>query len=340
MNPLNSATDVIRCDLCEVAVVQIYCNACLVNLCKACVGVHMCSDESKTHDFVPFKLRKSTAVYPGCTFHHKKRCEKYCYQCDIPICSYCLLSYRHQVHKVSDILQVVEEKKKEIIKKQTELKERIYPTYQDIAFDIQNRMSQLEKEYGDLSSAITKHGEDWHREIDKLVKNLKAQADEMKNTQLHILHKHLNEINIKIHDIMKEIELCKCALDSNDILILSDVKFNVEKYKNLPKNILPSSPIFMAQKVQGEKLIKVFGTLSSSSVTSDKLGYSMNPPEKSSEAGSSPPVKQLLDKPETVTTIYNYAFAHGEDWDREIDKLVKNPKAQADELKNTQLQIL
>ncbi|XP_062573186.1 uncharacterized protein LOC134235105 [Saccostrea cucullata] len=35
-------------------------------------------------------------------------------------------------------------------------------------------MSQLEKEYGDLSIAITTHGESWHREIDNLVEKLKA----------------------------------------------------------------------------------------------------------------------------------------------------------------------
>ncbi|XP_061168983.1 uncharacterized protein LOC133178255 [Saccostrea echinata] len=34
-----------------------------------------------------------------------------------------------------------------------------------------------------------------------------------------------------------------------------------------------------------------------------KHGYSMKTPQKSPEPGSSPPVKQLLDEPETVTTI-------------------------------------
>ncbi|XP_062601188.1 uncharacterized protein LOC134262881 [Saccostrea cucullata] len=47
----------------------------------------------------------------------------------------------------------------------------------------------------------------------------------------------------------------------------------------------------------------MFGSLSSSSLTSDKHGYSMKTTLKSPEAGSSPPVKQLLDEPETVTTI-------------------------------------
>ncbi|XP_062604396.1 uncharacterized protein LOC134266177 [Saccostrea cucullata] len=50
MNPLNSAKDVMQiCDLCETNVVQMHCDACLVNLCRACVEEHMTSDATKTH---------------------------------------------------------------------------------------------------------------------------------------------------------------------------------------------------------------------------------------------------------------------------------------------------
>ncbi|XP_062599592.1 uncharacterized protein LOC134261149, partial [Saccostrea cucullata] len=75
MDPCTSAQDVIRCDLCETAMVQMHCDTCLVNMCKACVGDHMVSDESQKHDIVRFALRKSTPLYPRCTSHVKERCE-------------------------------------------------------------------------------------------------------------------------------------------------------------------------------------------------------------------------------------------------------------------------
>ncbi|XP_061168265.1 uncharacterized protein LOC133177196 isoform X1 [Saccostrea echinata] len=305
MDPRTSAQDVMRCDLCETAVVQMHCDTCFVNLCKACVGEHMISDESKKHEIVPFKLRKSTPLYPGCTgctTHSKERCEMFCNRCDIPVCATCLASDQHLGHKLLKVLQILDEKKDKIIKIQTELKENIYPTYQDIASDVQNRMSQLEKEYGDLSTAITKHGEDWHREIDKLVKKLKAEVDEMKNTQLQTLQKHLDEINKKMSDIKDEINSVDVAVDSNNISKLFSVMSEIDKHKNLPERIVPSIPKFTPGKIQAE-LSKLFGTLSSSSLTSDKHGYSMKTTQKPPEAGSSSPVKQLLDQPETVTTI-------------------------------------
>ncbi|XP_062610707.1 tripartite motif-containing protein 2-like [Saccostrea cucullata] len=302
MDPRTSAQDVMQCDLCETAVVQMHCDTCLVNLCTACVGKHMISDESKDHKVVKFQLRKSTPLYPGCTTHDKERCEMFCNQCDIPVCTSCVASDKHLGHKILKVLQVPDERRNKIKKNVTELNETIYPTYQDIASDVQNRMSQLEKEYGDLSTAITKHGEDWHREIDKVVQKLKAEVDEMKNTQLQTLQKQLDEINKTMSDIKDEIDSLEMATDNNDLSKLFSVTLSVHLYRNLPNKMILSLPKFMPGTIH-EELVKLFGVLSTSSLTSDKHGYKMKTTQKSPEAGSSPPVKQLLDQPETVTTI-------------------------------------
>ncbi|XP_061195008.1 tripartite motif-containing protein 55-like [Saccostrea echinata] len=304
MDPRTSAQDVMRCDLCETAVVQMYCDTCLVNLCKACVGEHFSADLSTPHKIVDFKNRKSTLIYPGCKSHKKEQCTMYCNQCDIPICTKCIASDQHLGHKVSEILQVVDEKKEKIIKKQTELNDTIYPTYQDIASDVQDRMSQLEKEYGDLSTAITKHGENWHREIDTLVKKLKTEVDEMKNIQLQTLQKHLDEINKTISDIKDEISSVHVPEGSENISKLFSITINVDRYRNLPQKILPPLPEFTPGRITGGELGKIFGSLSPNSLTSDKHDYIMKTTQKSPEAGSSPPVKQLLDEPATVTNIH------------------------------------
>ncbi|XP_062599405.1 tripartite motif-containing protein 3-like [Saccostrea cucullata] len=331
MDPRTSAQDVIRCDLCETAVVQMHCDTCLVNLCKACVGEHISTDESKDHKVVKFQSRKSTPLYPGCTTHEKQQSVMYCKQCDIPVCISCIESNEHLGHELSKILRVLDEKKERITKERNELNGTIYPTYQDIASDVQNRMSQLEKEYGDLSTAITKHGEDWHREIDKLVKKLKTEVDEIKNTQLQTLQKHLDEINKTMSDIKGEIDTIDIATDTKDLSELFSVTSSVHIYKNLPEKIMPSLPKFMPQKIHKEELFKLFGILSSSSLTSVKHGYSMKTTQKSPEAGSSPLVKQLLDEPETVTTIntgyrslYNVACLSDEDiWTSGSDSTMK-----------------
>ncbi|XP_061186921.1 tripartite motif-containing protein 55-like [Saccostrea echinata] len=303
MDPRTTAQDVMRCDFCETAVVQMHCATCLVNLCKACVGEHISTGESNEHKVVKFQARKSIPLYPRCKKHNKRENTMYCNLCDIPVCTKCIATDQHLGHKVSEILQIVAEKKAKFIKEQIELNETIYPTYQNIASEVQNRMSQLEKEYGDLSKAIKKHGENWHREIDKLVKKLQSEVDEMKNAQLQTLQKHLNNINKNISDIKDEIDSIDIAIDTNDLSKQLSVTSKINIYRNLPQKIAPALPKFIAGKIEGKKLDKLFGALSIDSPTSDKHGYSMKTTQKSPETRSSPPVKLLLDEPETVTTI-------------------------------------
>ncbi|XP_062600705.1 uncharacterized protein LOC134262343 [Saccostrea cucullata] len=171
-------------------------------------------------------------------------------------------------------------------------------------------MSQLEKEFGDLSTTITKHGEDWHREIDKLVQQLKAEVDEMKNTQLQTLQKHLDEINQKMSDIDYVSDEIDISLNSNDISDVFGISFEIDKYRKIPPKIMVSLPTFNLKKLPAEQLSSLFGTLSSSSATSTFIEhgykYSMKTTQKSPEAESSLPVKQLLDEPETVTTIHTW----------------------------------
>ncbi|XP_062614543.1 tripartite motif-containing protein 55-like [Saccostrea cucullata] len=298
MDSSTSAQGLMRCDLCVTAMVQVHCDTCLVNLCKACVGEHIISEESKDH-----KVRKSAPIHPGCISHIQEKCSMYCNQCYIPICNTCIASDQHLGHNSSTILKILDEKKNKIIQEQIELKQTIYPTYQEIASDVKNRMSQLEKEYGDLSTAITKHGEDWHREIDKLVQKLKAEVDEMKTSQLQTLQKHLDEIKQKLSNMENDIESVNVIVESNDFSKLFSLQFDVDRYIKLPYKIVPSLPKFMPGKIQGEELSKNFGALSSSSLTFNKDSYSLKTRQKSLEAESSSPVKRLLDEPETVTTI-------------------------------------
>jgi hypothetical protein len=209
------------------------------------------------------------------------------------------------------ILQVLEEKKEKIAREKMELTETIYPTYQDIVSDVQNRMSQLEKEYECLATTITKHGDDWHRDIDKFVQKLKAEVEEMKTTQLLTLQKHLDEVNKTISKINDEVHSMDVALDSNDVSKVFSIKSNVDRYKTLPSKIQKSLPKFTPGRIQGEELRKLFGTLSSIPVRSEEDGYSIKTTQKSQEAESSPVIKQLLDEPQTVTTIrtgYTYLY--------------------------------
>ncbi|XP_062620410.1 uncharacterized protein LOC134281985 [Saccostrea cucullata] len=265
--------DIMLCFMCKTAVVQMHCDTCGVNLCKACVGEHISTSKSKNHKVVKFQSRKFTPLYPGCVSHGEKRCEMYCKHCDIPVCHICIASDEHFRHKLSNIFNVLGEKRDFVKKTLNELNEFIYPTYQDIAADVQNRIRQIDEEYEELSTTITKRGEDLHRKIDNLVNKFKAEICEMKTSQLHIFENHLDEINENIVQIKGDIDTLDSAVDSNDLSILLRVDCNVNKYKKFPQNLLPSVPKFNPGKIKGREFYKVFGDLSSVSLTEEGPNY-------------------------------------------------------------------
>ncbi|XP_062611744.1 E3 ubiquitin-protein ligase TRIM45-like, partial [Saccostrea cucullata] len=287
MDPRTSAQDLVRCDLCETTLVQMHCDTCLVNLCKACVGEHISTNETKDHRVVKYQSRNSTVIYPTCTSHEKEQCEMFCRHCDIPVCHTCLASDQHLSHKLSKLLHVVGEKKDLIRKEHKELNETIYPTYQDIEVDVQKTMSKLEKAYGDLSTVITIHGEEWHKQIDQLVRKLKAQLNKAKTVQLQTLKGHLDEIHVKIVNIKDDIDFLATASDSNDISRPFNVRSNVDKYKKLPQKLVLSLPKFIPGTIliQGEEFCKLYGVLSPFSIKSEEYGYSIKITQKHPEFG-------------------------------------------------------
>ncbi|XP_062579145.1 protein lin-41-like, partial [Saccostrea cucullata] len=110
-----------------------------------------------------------------------------------------------------------------------------------------------------LSAAITKHGEEWHREIDKVVTKLIAKVEELKTNQLQLLQKHLDEIKKIISENRDEINSIDDVFGFTG-LSKYDFTLNVDKYRKFPRPIvLPSPKLITPMKISGDELCSLFG---------------------------------------------------------------------------------
>ncbi|XP_048776007.1 E3 ubiquitin-protein ligase TRIM36-like [Ostrea edulis] len=289
LHPRRSAQDVLQCDLCKT-VPQSRCEPCNVDLCNACVGKHI-SDLSKIHNVMSSLQRKSTPSYPKCPKHANKHSELYCEKCDIPVCSTCA-SEKHRGHNLCEVLE-------NISSNLEELETRIYPRYEKMVSDLQTEKDELQTNYGKLITATDQQGEVLHREITAIVDQRKSDIEKIKNKHRAVLDKNTDEITNRITELKKIIEDLKKILNTKDASLISTYKSKNGEFRQLPPKVQVTSPSFSPSKIDKDHLNKMFGSMSSLSIITEKQGYT----SKSPEAISFPPVKPLLDEPRLTASI-------------------------------------
>lgn len=297
MDPEYSLQDVVRCHVCETPVPPYYCVMCCLNLCNDCKNSHISvfSEDSKDHYIVPFRYRRSVV---NCQKQHPSKISKsYCKQCNIPICEECA-SKDHCNHEIIDLVEAFESKKKSLRKDLQELEKSLYPKYGEITSIITNQKTGLDESSRKLKTAISKHGNDFHRKIDNVVNKLKDDVDEMNSKNLTVLNKLENEITNITSGIEQNVAELKKILNSLDVGLVFTYKSRNAEFKKLPKLSI-TLPIFTPQQIRKKQIYEQFGLLSTLSIKEEINRDTIYSPDAESSSLDRP----FIDLPRIITSI-------------------------------------
>nr|XP_022297663.1 uncharacterized protein LOC111107021 [Crassostrea virginica] len=294
MDPDYSAQDVARCDLCKTARAQSYCDFCHVNLCKPCIGEHISPDYGK-HIIVAIHQKKSTLIYPKCETHQPKTCEYQCKDCNIFVCTHCFASKQHKDHEFLKLEENFSAKKNHVFEDREDLEEHILPTYEEIAIDLENQISNLDGEYKKLTTEISKQREEIHREVDNAINQMEVEIGEIKLKHHTILKKHLDEIK-QLQSLMQQTLLALNKIEeTNEVSKIINYSSKNEEFSKLPPKVHVLMPKFIPKQRNKEDLCSLIGKLTPLSTTLEERVFTAKKPNTS--------VRELLDQPEILNTI-------------------------------------
>lgn len=260
MDPENSAQDVTRCELCKDNVVQSYCDFCHFNLCMPCIGEHI-YDEYDNHRIVPFQDRNLALIYPKCKIHENETCELLCKNCEVSVCSFCMVSPRHKEHDFSELSEVYETKKDGIKTDIDQLKKIIPPKFENFITDVENQIANMDAKYEVLTNEISEQEEEWHREIEFVFNQMKKRVSEFKSTHLQILQTHRDDIKQTQSQFQQTSENLKKLEESNEVNLTIEYQCKNKDIIKAPSIIKVSMPTFIPKPIDREKLCCLTGEI-------------------------------------------------------------------------------
>ncbi|XP_055998755.1 E3 ubiquitin-protein ligase TRIM71-like [Ostrea edulis] len=291
--PNPQAQEVITCDLC-VKPTQQFCNNCQLSLCVDCVSKHVVKLKYQQHDIVHFKDRKIQLVFPECEFHTNQRCEAHCQQCDVPVCLKCMLG-PHNGHKYGDMSDIFNSKKHDIEKETKEIESTIIPQYKKKNEETESKLSIIMAEFDELDKEKEKHRKSWHQEVDTIFNNLGSLMKSIKENLLAALNSHQSKIRNQIPDMTRTVQQNKEILKSNNVSAVTNYKFKLQEYRNMPTDIDVKLPSLKTNTIQGRELSLELGEYKAS-LTQTTLS-------NLTEEVSYLSLQKMLEQAKSITTI-------------------------------------
>ncbi|XP_078327166.1 uncharacterized protein LOC144623061 [Crassostrea virginica] len=248
------AQEDIECGLCRNPVSS-FCRKCEVNLCDSCIPNHLRVKSKTGHVIVNFTTKYEDDDLCFCELHPQYECSSYCKTCEVPICLHCTA---HKSHQISELSDKIEELLKGIARESDRL--------QSFRHQLETVLDHTTKQFSSLSSfyqkrkdEVTAKGQESYRQIEKTVKNLHQELDDLKKENKAELLQQKGEIEEMIGTAVEMIRKATNIQASKNVKQMEKFKPVIEQRETLKEITQYTFPTFYECKIDGHYLQTYFG---------------------------------------------------------------------------------
>ena len=279
---------------------EYHCNTCGDVLCSKCKVIHLKSKATSHHSIVEYgeRLRPEYLSSVSCPDHEGKACNFWCEKCSNVACINCVTT-THQSHTFISLEAILKQKttmlQRELANLESnELKERE---------DLTTEAKQMTKDYLDQVNAVGKEldvkAKEFHAKVDEIFNASKKQLEDMRETNLVILHQQEKMVADGLEKVKQEIRECEDKLRNGSMESLLQYEEKQDKKKSeLPKLSPVMPPIFTPSQIDSQSLAKMFGELTEHQArgANAKIGATAKDTQKSSNKGTVTPLQETSSK--------------------------------------------
>nr|XP_022324329.1 uncharacterized protein LOC111125127 [Crassostrea virginica] len=252
---ISQGQEVVECGLCQNPV-SFFCRHCGVNICDSCLPVHLRVKSEFGHDVVDYASKDDDDVCL-CDSHPENKCSAYCKKCDVPICILCV-SIKHRSHEIMELQDKVEELLKEINRENDRL-QSFRHKMKTLLDHTTKQLSLLSSIYQKKKDEVTVRGEEWHKHIDKVVKKLHQQLDELKGENKAILEKQKREFEDLIRKMDEMNRKTTKLQKAKNVTEIQKFRLVIRKQKTMKEYTQYTFPTFFEIKIDENHLETYFG---------------------------------------------------------------------------------
>uniref|UniRef100_A0A8W8JM51 B box-type domain-containing protein n=1 Tax=Magallana gigas TaxID=29159 RepID=A0A8W8JM51_MAGGI len=261
----NTAQDAVRCSMCTEVVVFL-CGSCHVNLCGQCLPTHLDRNKSLKHEILSYTSEsvQPKPQAPECQDHPGESRTLYCQDCNVPICSQCLImTGNHNRHGAVKLADFSEKTRNIIIEDLIEL-HHFEKEYSMIVKDRENKIKKYTEHSNQEKSSLKKRGQELNQILTKAIETIEHELTDMVKEDLQILQNDKDKVQ-------NSYQVVKDCIERNEHILNEENSFKMLEYKSIVEDLrlVPpmkdiSPPKLILPDVKKEEIIKQVVSLQSS----------------------------------------------------------------------------